>query len=147
MLFLRDRSTLRFLLTVFQNRHPRTKDHFNAKRRAGVLGIQALQPPLQMSTFPHSHGERKEEMPPLSRAKCLQLISLSPNAPLLHYTAQRSHPRTVFQQRVVTNSENLNVLNFESSREKIRNKSHKKPQTTKDTVSTTYLLKLLKFFH
>lgn len=84
-----------FCLQWFRIGIPGWKTHFNAKRWAGVLGIQTPQPPLQMSTFPHSHGERKEEMPPLSRAKCLQLISLSPNAPLLHYTAQRSHPRSL----------------------------------------------------
>lgn len=55
--------------------------YFCAKRWGEALGIQALMPPLQLSTFQHSHGERKEEMPPLSRAKRLQLISLSPNAP------------------------------------------------------------------
>lgn len=73
------------------------------------------------------------------KKKCLH--SQGPNAcssfpchQMPHYciTLPRDLTQEVFQQRVVTNSYNLNILNFESRREKIRNKFHtKNPQQQK----------------
>lgn len=111
-----------------------------------MLRIQALQPPLQMSTLLHSRGERKGEMPPLSRAKRLQLIPVTKCPPTALHSPESS-PVTAFLCSTVTNSKIQNV--FESSRGKNRNKLHASTKNNKKhfqyyMFTENYLIPLVK---
>lgn len=106
-----------------------------------MLRIQALQPPLQMSTLLHSRGEREGEMPPLSRAKRLQLIPVTKCPPTALHSPETS-PGTAFLCSTVTDSKIQN--GSESSRGKNRKKiSHINKKVTKSIFSTVCLLKTI----
>lgn len=144
---LRGMSTLHFSLRVVQKQRSRIKQNFTAKRWGEMLRIQALQPPLQMSTLLHSHGEREGEMPPLSRAKRLQLIPVTKCPPTALHSPETS-PGTAFLCSTVTDSKIQN--GSESSRGKNRKKkfTHQQKSNKKHfpycVFAENYLIPLVK---
>lgn len=96
-------------------------------RGAGNSSPSSPSPNVNISSFPRGKERRNAS-------------TLKGQMPAAHFPATKC-PTTALHSPEISPK---NSLSTEGSRKKIRNKLHTKKQATKDTVSTTYLLKHLK---